>query len=352
MKKKVRKMSRKIEIAEQAMEPMVEEAVEDKKAKKQITIEELPGVGAATAEKLKLAGFDTMMAIAVASPAELVEVAGVGEAVARKIINTARSKMDMGFESGEDLMKRAERIERITTGSKELDRLLGGGIETGTITEAHGAYSSGKSQLCVNTQLPKEKGGLNAGVVFLDTESTFRVSRIKELAEAAGLDYLNVLKNIKVVRCFNSDHQTLVTEKISDLITKEKFPVRVIVVDSLMSHFRADFAGRGMLADRQQKLNKHIHVLQKLADMYNVAVYVTNQVMSKPDTFFGDPTEAIGGNILAHGCNIRVYLRKGKKGTRVAKLVDSSYLPPAEIIFMITEQGIKDVKDADKEKEE
>ena len=298
-------MSRKIEIAEQVMEHMVEEVVEDKKVKKQITIEELPGVGAATAEKLKLAGFDTMMAIAVASPAELVEVAGVGEAVARKIINTARSKLDMGFESGEDLMKRAERIERITTGSKELDRLLGGGIETGTITEAHGAYSSGKSQigyqLCVNTQLPKEKGGLNAGVVFLDTESTFRVSRIKELAEAAGLDYLNVLKNIKVVRCFNSDHQTLVTEKISDLITKEKFPVRVIVVDSLMSHFRADFAGRGMLADRQQKLNKHIHVLQKLADMYNVAVYVTNQVMSKPDTFFGDPTEAIGGNILAHG---------------------------------------------------
>src|SRR3989338_2383232 len=144
----------------------------------------------------------------------------------------------------------------------------------------------------------------------------------------------------------------LVIEKIGDLITKDNFPVRVIVVDSLMSLFRSEYIGRGTLSDRQQKLNKHIHMLQKLADMYNVAVYVTNQVMAKPDTFFGDPTEAIGGNILAHGCNIRVYLRKGKKGTREAKLVDSSYLPPAEIIFMITEQGIKDVKDADKEKEE
>ena len=320
-----------------------------KKEEKITTVEELPGVGSATAEKLKESGFSDLMSIAVSSPSVLAEAAGVGGAVARKIINTARNSLDMGFESGEELLKRAERIERITTGSKELDRLLGGGIETGTITEAHGSYASGKSQigyqLTINVQLPKDKGGLNGGVVFLDTESTFRVQRIKEIAESAGLDYTNVLKNIKVVKCFNSDHQMLVAEKINDLITKEKFPVKLVVVDSLMNLFRSEYIGRSTLADRQQKLNKHLHVLQKLADMHNVAIYVTNQVMTKPDTFFGDPTEAVGGNIMGHGCNIRVYLRKGKKGTRVAKLVDSSYLPPMEIIFTITESGIVDVKE-------
>lgn len=318
------------------------------KDKKSLTIEDLPGVGAATAEKLRESGFNDLLSIAVASPSELVEVAGVGEAAARKMINMARDNLQMDFESGDELLKRAEKIERIKTGSAELDRLVGGGIETGTITECFGMYASGKSQigyqLAINVQLPKEKGGLNAGVVFLDTESTFRVQRIKQIAETSGLDPNEVLKNIKTVRCFNSDHQMLLAEKINDLITKEKFPVRLIIVDSLISLFRSEYLGRGQLSERQQKLNKHIHTLQKLADMHNIAVYVTNQVMSKPDTFFGDPTEAVGGNIVAHGCNIRLYLRKGKKGTRVAKLVDSSYLAEGEAAFMITEKGIRDVE--------
>jgi len=318
------------------------------KEKKELTIEDLPGVGAATAEKLRESGFNDLLSIAVASSSELVEVAGVGESAARKMINMARDNLQMDFESGEELLKRAERIERIKTGSAELDRLVGGGIETGTITEAYGSYGSSKTQLgfqlAINVQLPKDKGGLDSGVVFLDTESTFRVDRIKQLAEAAGLNYKDVLKNIKVVRCFNSDHQMLLAEKINDLITKERFPVRLIVVDSLISLFRSEYLGRGMLSERQQKLNKHIHTLQKLADMYNIAVYVTNQVMAKPDTFFGDPTEAVGGHIVSHGCNIRLYLRKGKKGTRVAKLVDSSALPEGEAAFVITEHGIKDVE--------
>ncbi len=327
---------------------VVEEAKEEKKGKKEVvTISDLPGVGAATAEKLNDAGFSDMISIAVASPAEIVEIAGVGEAVARKIINAARKNLNMGFESGDELLKRAERIERITTGSKELDKLLGGGVETGSITEMYGQYASGKSQigfqLAVNAQLPKEKGGLNGGVIFLDTESTFRVQRIKQLAEVSGLNPEEVLKNIKVARCFNSDHQMILSEKIGELITKENLPIKLIIVDSLMSLFRSEFLGRGQLSDRQQKINKHIHALQKLADTYNIAVYVTNQVMAKPDTFFGDPTEPIGGNIVGHGMNPRVYLRKGKKGTRVAKLVDSSYLPESESVFRITEQGIKDV---------
>lgn len=318
----------------------------EKKEKGEISIEDLPGVGAATAEKLREAGFSDLLSIAVASAGQIVEIAGVGEAVARKIINVARNKLDMGFETGEALLKKAEQVERITTGSKELDKLLGGGVETGTITEMYGSFASGKSQvgfqLVVNVQLPKERGGLDGGVVFLDTESTFRVHRIKQLAEAAGLNSDEVLKRIKIARCMNSDHQMLLAEKIESIV-KEGFPVKLVVVDSLMSLFRSEYLGRSTLADRQQKLNKHIHKLQKLADTYNIAIYVTNQVMAKPDTFFGDPTEPVGGNIVAHCSNPRIYLRKGKKGTRVAKLIDSSYLPENEVIFRITEEGIRDV---------
>ncbi|MDD5133063.1 MAG: DNA repair and recombination protein RadA [Candidatus Nanoarchaeia archaeon] len=329
------------------------DVVEGLEMKDENSVKDLPGVGAATAEKLKEAGFTNMISIAVASTGELVEAAGVGEAVARKIINTARDKLKMGFESGHELLERSEKTERITTGSKALDKLLGGGIETGTITECYGAFSSGKSQIAhqiaVNAQLPKEKGGINGAVVFLDTESTFRPERIKQLAEAQGLDFTEILKNIRVARCFNSDHQVLLTEKISELVEKEGLPVKLIIVDSLMSLFRSDYIGRGSLADRQQKINKHIHTLQRLANMYNLAVYVTNQVMAKPDTFFGDPTEPVGGHIVGHGMNPRVYLRKGKKGTRVAKMVDSSYLPECEVVYMITPQGIRDVEGSEAE---
>lgn len=324
-----------------------ESKIEEKKIEEEVKLEDLPGIGAATAEKLREYGFEDLISVAVASPGELTSVAGLTEANARKVINAARTKLDMGFESGEELLRRAEKVERITTGSKELDKLLGGGLETGTITEMYAPFASGKSQigfqLVINTQLPKERGGLNGTVVFIDTESTFRVERIKQLAAAAGEDPMTILKNIRVVRAFNSDHQMLLTEKVEDLIKKEKLNVRLLIVDSLMSLFRSEFSGRGQLSDRQQKLNKHIHMLQKLADKYNIAVYVTNQVMARPDVFFGDPTAPIGGHIVGHGMNPRVYLRKGKKGTRVAKLIDSSYLPEMECCFIITEEGIKDV---------
>lgn len=317
-----------------------------KKENKEITIYDLPGVGAATAEKLKEAGYDTLMAIAVATPGEITELSGLGEAAARKIINFARNSMNMGFETGEDVMKKRENLTKLKTGSKNIDTLFGGGVETGSITECFGAFGSGKTsiahQLAVNVQLPKEKGGGEGIAVWIDTESTFRPERIKQICTDLGLDSLEVLRNIRVVRAFNSDHQMLVAEKVEDLINKDKLPVKLVIVDSLMAHFRAEFVGRGTLADRQQKLNKHMHVLMKMADMYNFAVYVTNQVMSKPDVFFGDPTAAIGGNIVGHNSQTRVYLRRGKGGTRVAKLVDSPHLPDGEAVFQVTEGGIKD----------
>jgi DNA repair protein RadA len=316
--------------------------------KKEMAITDLPGVGAATAEKLQESGFDTLMALAVASPGILTEAAGVGEAAARKIINTARNNLDMGFMSGEELLKKRDSVIKLTTGSQTFDALVGGGFESGAITECFGAFGSGKTflahELAVNAQLPKDKGGSDGIAVWIDTESTFRPERIVDIAKGKGLDPMEALRNIKCVRAYNSDHQMLVAEKVEELITKENLPVKLVIVDSLMAHFRAEFVGRGTLAERQQKLNKHMHTLMKLADVHNVCVYVTNQVMAKPDVFFGDPTAAIGGNIVGHNSQTRLYLRRGKKGSRVAKLVDSPHLPDGECCFELTNEGIKDLK--------
>ena len=309
-------------------------------------IMDLPGVGVAGAEKLELAGYDNLMSIAVATPGEIVDVAGMTEITARKVIRAARDKMDMGFETGEDLLKKRQQIIKITTGSKNCDDMLGGGFESGGISETFGEFGASKSQiahiLAVTVQLLKEKKGINGKAIFIDGEGTFRPERIMQIAEGMGLDPEKVLKNIKVARAFNSDHQMLLAEKAEELIKNEP-DIKLLIVDSLTAHFRADFTGRGQLADRQQKLNKHMHTLMRLAHQYNLCVYVTNQVMARPDMFFGDPTTAIGGNIVGHNSQTRIYLRKGKKGSRVAKLVDSPYLEDGEVCFMVTKEGLKDM---------
>ena len=312
-----------------------------KKQEKEAQIEDLPGIGVATAEKLRLAGFDNLMSIAVATPGEIIEIAGVTESTARKAIKAARDNLDMGFQSGIDLMHKRESIQKISTGSKNFNTLLGGGVETGAITECFGPYGSGKTQIAHVLAVQTIAKDPEAVAVYIDTENTFRPNRIKQFSEAMGKDPEKILQNIKVARAFNSDHQMLLAEKAEELI-KQGLKVKLIIVDSLTAHFRAEFVGRGTLAERQQKLNKHMHTLSKLADMYNLAVYVTNQVMAKPDMFFGDPTEAIGGHIVAHNSTYRVYLRRGKKGTRVAKLVDAPDLADDECIFRITEKGIED----------
>jgi len=254
--------------------------------------------------------------------------------------------LDLGFQDGVEYARRRENISYITTGSKNLNELLGGrGIESRAITEAFGAFGSGKTQLgltlAVNVQLPSEKGGTNGKCVFIDTEGTFRPTRIKQIAESLGANSEKVLKNILVARAFNSDHQILLIDKVSEMI-KNGEPIKLIIVDSLTAHFRAEFSGRGQLADRQQKLNKYLHGLMKLAEQHNLAVYVTNQVMANPAQLFGDPTTAIGGHIVGHASTYRMYLRRGKQGSRVAKLIDSPNLPDNETIFFVANEGIRD----------
>ena len=307
-------------------------------------IEELKGVGSATAEKLREAGFRTIEAIAVASPLELKEIAGIGEGAAIRIINAAREALNMGFMTGVEVLEKRKTMKKITTGSKELDNLLGGGVETQAITELFGEFGSGKTQIChqlaVNIQLPEDKGGIGKTAIYIDTENTFRPERIIQMAQAYDLEPEKVLENIIVARAYNSDHQMLIVEKSEEIIKERN--VGLIVVDSLTSHFRSDYSGRGMLADRQQKLNRHMHTLQRMADIYNLAVVVTNQVMARPDFFFGDPTAPIGGHIVGHCSTFRVYLRKSKGGKRVARLIDSPSLPEGEAIFTVLAEGIRD----------
>lgn len=316
--------------------------------KKELKLTDLPGVGPGAAAKLEAAGIFELMGLAVLGPSELSELAGMGEASARKAIQAARQMMDLGFSDGLAFAEKRKEIGYITTGTKNIDNLLGGkGVETKSITEAFGAYGSGKTQLAlslaVNVQLPLEQGGCNGKAVYIDTEGTFRPERIRQFAERYGANPDKVLKNILVARAFNSDHQMLLLDKISELI-KNGEPIKLIIVDSLTAHFRAEFSGRGMLADRQQRLNRYLHQLSKLADQFNLAVYVTNQVMSNPAQMFGDPTQAIGGNIVGHACTFRMYIRRGKKDSRVVKLIDSPNLPDGETVVMIDTDGLKDVE--------
>jgi DNA repair protein RadA len=313
--------------------------------KKQVIkdLEDLPGVGEVSAEKLRKAGYD-IEKIAASSPHELDEIAEIGVETAKRTIAAARDSLEMGYETADKILERRKQVGRITTGSKELDALIGGGVETMAITECYGKFSSGKSQigfqLSLNVQKPAEQGGLGGKVLFIDSESTFRPERVKQLAESAGMDADAALKNILVARAVNSDHQMVLVDKAEEMVRENN--IRLIVVDSLTSHFRADYIGRGALSDRQQKLNKHIHTLQKLADKFNLAVYITNQVMDNPGIMFGDPTTPIGGHVLAHAATYRIYLRKGKEEKRIARLVDSPNMPEGECVFKVTPKGIAD----------
>jgi len=314
-------------------------------AKKEITdVKDIDGVGPKTAEKLKEAGYDDLMTLATASAAEIAIIADIGEATAAKVIQEARQSLNIGFETGLSALEKRKNIGKLSTGSKEFNNLLGGGIETQAITECYGAFGSGKTQLShqlsVMVQLPKEQGGLDGSVLFIDTENTFRPERIMQMAESIGLNPEEALAKVFVGRAYNSDHQILLLDKAKDMVRDNN--IKLIIVDSITSHFRSDYIGRGTLANRQQKLNQHMHVLQKLADTYNIAVYITNQVMSRPDMLFGDPTAPIGGNIIGHQSTFRLYLRKSKGDLRIAKLVDSPNLPDGETIFRVTTDGIRD----------
>ncbi|MEM2299681.1 MAG: DNA repair and recombination protein RadA [Candidatus Hadarchaeales archaeon] len=307
-------------------------------------IEELQSLSPSVVEKLRAAGFSTISQLATATATELMHAAEISMRSAIKIINSARDAIKLDYQLASELYERRKNIDRLTTGSTALDKILGGGLESGSVTEVFGEFGSGKSQLahqlCVNVQLPRERGGLEGNAIYIDTEGTFRPERIVQMASALGLDPAGVLEKIHAARALTTDHQILLVERIGEICRKE--PVRLLVVDSVSALFRTEFCGRGTLAERQQKLGRHIAALHNIAERHNVVVFVTNQVQARPDVMFGDPTRPVGGHVLGHAVTVRIYLKKAKDDARIAKLVDHPCLPPESTTIRITPEGIRD----------
>ncbi|RLI36974.1 DNA repair and recombination protein RadA, partial [Candidatus Bathyarchaeota archaeon] len=284
----------------------------------------LPGVGPETAAKLINAGYTTIAAIAVTPPKEIDNKTGLGFNKILKIQEAARSMITVDFKTAQELYEKRKAMRKCTTGSSSLDRILGGGIETQALTEFIGQYGSGKTQICmmlsVTAQLPYEKGGLEGNVAFIDTEGTFMPERIYGIATKMGLDPAEVAKNILLARAYNSSHQCLLIDHLFRLCPENN--VKLVVVDSMISHFRGEYVGRETLSERQQILNMYLHKLIRLAEAYNLAVVVTNQVQANPIPYQGGAERPAGGHIMAHACTHRVYLRKSSNGVRVARIID------------------------------
>lgn len=307
-------------------------------------IEDIPSIGPVTAQKLRLAGYHSIESLALAPSRELVEIVGISEEKAIKLSIKAREMLNIRFQTAEELLKRRKEITRLTTGSKALDNILGGGVESRGILELIGEFGVGKTQicltLCVTVQLPLESGGLGGGALYIDAEGTFRPERIVEISHGLNLGPNDILKNIIVARAFNSDHQILIAEKADKLVKEGN--IKLVIVDSVISHFRAEYIGRGSLASRQQNLNRHLHRLLRIAEIHNIPVILTNQVIASPAIFFGPSNKPAGGHIIAHLSTNRVFIRKSKRTLRIARIIDSSYLPEAECVFAITDKGVVD----------
>ncbi|MDI9619329.1 MAG: DNA repair and recombination protein RadA [Candidatus Nezhaarchaeota archaeon] len=312
-----------------------------------LDLRDVKGVGPVTAEKLKNAGITSVEMLAVTPIRTLVEIAGLTEDKATDVVRAARELVQIKFMKASEFLEKRKEVGFLTTGCRSLDELLMGGIETQAITELVGEYGVGKTQLChqlcVTVQMSKDKKGLGGSALYIDTEGTFRPERMLQIAERFGLDGNKVLDNVIYARAYNSDHQVLIVEEASNIIKENN--VKLIVIDSLISHFRGEYLGRETLALRQQRLNKHIHQLLRLADVYNLAVVATNQVLANPEAFFGNPQKPAGGNILAHGSTYRIWLRKGKENKRIAKIFDSPKHPEAETVFQVTDKGVVEAED-------
>lgn len=314
----------------------------------------LEGVGPVTTRKLSDAGIHNVMDLIVRGPVEISEITGMEKDTAEKIVNKARQHLVDGgklagdFVSASEIYDNRQKIGRITTGTDCLDSLFGGGLETQALTEVYGEFGCGKTQfahtMSVMVQKSKEEGGLEGGVLYIDTENTFRPERIVSIAKAHNMDPLQVLQNITVARAHSSSHQTLILESAGPVI--EANNIKLIVADSAVGLFRSEYLGRGTLSNRQQKINHFVHLLSRYAEIYNCAAIATNQVMASPDVFFGDPTRPIGGNVVAHTSTYRIYFKKaGKK--RIARMVDSPHHPEEEVLFALGEAGVMDLEDAE-----
>lgn len=289
--------------------------------------------------------------MAYAPKKSLLVIKGISEAKADKILAEAAKLVPMGFTTATEFHQKRSEIIQITTGSKELDKLLQGGIETGSITEIFGEFRTGKTQLthtlAVTCQLPIDMGGGEGKALYIDSEGTFRPERLLAVAERYGLSGSDVLDNVAYARAYNSDHQTQLLVQAAAMMSESRYAL--LIVDSATSLYRTDYSGRGELSARQMHLARFLRMLLRLADEYGVAVVITNQVVAQVDgaaaMFAADPKKPIGGNIIAHASTTRLYLRKGRGETRICKIYDSPCLPEGEAMFAINPDGVGDAKD-------
>jgi len=308
------------------------------------------GISATDVKKLEAGGFHTVEAIAFTPKKTLLNVKGIADAKADKIIAAAASLVPMGFTTATEYHKQREELVHISTGSTELDKMLAGGIETGSITEIFGEFRTGKTQLChtlaVTCQLPLSSGGGEGKCLYVDTEGTFRPERLVAIAERFGLPGEDVLDNVAYARAYNVDHQTQLLVQASALMADSRFSL--LIVDSATALYRTDYSGRGELSARQMHLAQFLRTLLRMADEFGCAVVICNQVVAQVDGAMflgGDAKKPIGGHIIAHSSTTRLYLRKGRGNQRVCKIYDSPSLPESEAVFALSDGGIIDPDD-------
>jgi len=311
----------------------------------------LPGVGPGTSDKMREGGINSFMAIAVLTPGQIKDMAGITESAARKLIQAARDLCALGFNTGfkmeEDEKAKEEKLGSlyIPTNCESIDTLLGGGLKLGTTMEAYGESESGKSNLSHLLAASSIKTFPGTYVVYIDTESKFSPKRFKSFYEGlGGTDPEEALKYVIVGQSFNSDHQQLLTEQVDNLIEVDGKDVKLIVVDSLMHHFRAEYLGRGTLSARQQMINGYLNRISTLIHKHGMAVYLVNQIQIDPGVAFGNPIKAIGGSIVSHYATTRVFMRRAAKGNRVIVLKDSPDLPEGEAIFKICDDKFESIE--------
>ncbi|MHA2296396.1 MAG: DNA repair and recombination protein RadA [Candidatus Hodarchaeales archaeon] len=306
------------------------------------------GIRPSISEKLNKAGITTTGVLATMSAKQVADlVAGVGDTIAGRLVRQARDFHGLGLTSGRLIHAQQKARLKISTGLTGLDNILDGGIESGVTTEFYGAFKSGKTQLChqlsVMVQLPPERGGFGKACAWIDTEGTWYADRPVAIAEKMGLDPNKVLDNIYIARTYNSEEQIALTNEIIEKL--EELNIGLIVIDSLISHFRGEYIGRGTLAERQQTIGNYLEMLQRPVSLAGVSVVITNQVSANPDPYavgvIGGHV-AVGGHVVAHSTTHRVYL-KGKSKSVTAQIIDSPILKPEKCEFKITETGLKDV---------
>lgn len=313
-------------------------------------IEELKkeGIPHADIVKLKEAGYNTVESLVYTPKKNLLLIKGFAETKVEKVLKEALRLVPIDFKTANEIHQQRANMVMLTTGSGELDKLLNGGIESGAITEIFGEFRTGKTQLChmlaVTCQLPKSEGGANGKCLYLDTEGTFRPERLVAIAERFKLDPNTVLDNVLSARIHNTDQQNNILLRAAAIMSEGEY--KLLIVDSAMALYRTDFNGRGELSARQIHLGRFLRALMRLADEYNIAVVITNQVVAQVDgacaMFAADTKKPIGGHIMAHASTTRLYLRKGRGETRICKIYDSPSLPESEAMFAITQQGIAD----------